>query len=165
MRAHSAPKSNAARALVAGIVADTGATVRVIGAVHKHLAQNGRALVRSVLVETANGEVEVTREADLPALGMENSLDMTDHCASSLLPVVPVCEELGVGFQIAQGGGRARFYKGGRTVAGLGGEGRLFIEPVGSLVGPDTLQVPSLDPLLVGTVRGVKKLRLCGFEF
>ena len=28
-----------------------------------------------------------------------------------------------------------------------------------------TLHVPSLDPLLVCTVRGVKKLRLCGFEF
>ena len=28
-----------------------------------------------------------------------------------------------------------------------------------------TLQVPSLDPLLVCAVRGVKKLRLCGFEF
>ena len=53
------PKSNAARALVTGIVADTGAAVRVIGAVHRHFAQNGRALVRSVLVDTA-------READLP---------------------------------------------------------------------------------------------------
>jgi hypothetical protein len=31
VRAYSAPKSNAGRVLVAGIVANTGATVRVIG--------------------------------------------------------------------------------------------------------------------------------------
>ena len=31
--------------------------------------------------------------------------------------------------------------------------------------GSSTLRVPSLDPLLVCIVRGVKKLRLCGFEF
>ena len=124
-------------ALVSGIVADTGATVRVIGAVHRHLAQNERALVRSVLVDTAHGEVEVSREAGLPAPGMKGALILPD-CESSLLPVVLVREELNLGFQISQGGSRARFYRDGRTVNGLCKEGRLFIEPIGSLVEPDS---------------------------
>jgi hypothetical protein len=49
-----------------------------------------------------------------------------------------VCEELGLGFQIAQGGGRARFYKDGQTVTELEKEGRLFTEPVDRPVEPDS---------------------------
>ena len=48
---------------------------------------------------------------------------------------------------------------------GCGGAQGFGIKNNHSNLHAGTLQVPSLDPLLVGTVRGVKKLRLCGFEF
>ena len=53
---------------------------------------------------------------------MKGALILPD-CESSLLPVVPVCEELNLGFQTAQGGSRARFYRDGRTVDELCKEG------------------------------------------
>ena len=51
------------------------------------------------------------------------------ECAESVLPVVPVCEELDLGYQIAQGGGQARFYRDGQTVQVLDKQGQMFTVP------------------------------------
>ena len=119
-------------ARVPGVVADTGATVRVIGAVHEFLAQNRRGLNKKVTVGTAGGEVAVEEEADLPVVGidMSDSLVMVDSCESSLCPVVITCERENKGFQVAQGGGRARFYQDGKTVVECRKEDGLFTVPV-----------------------------------
>ena len=51
------------------------------------------------------------------------------ECASSLLPVVPVCRELGLGFEVDQGGEAGRFHRDGETVVELVVDGELLVVP------------------------------------
>jgi hypothetical protein len=119
--------------MLSGIIADTGATVRGVGRKHISKVTNTRQLKQSVQVEGAGGAVSVAEGGDLPIRGplngaMNDSL-IFHECAESVLPVVPVCEELDLGYQIAQGGSQARFYKDGKTVQVLDKEGQLFTVP------------------------------------
>jgi hypothetical protein len=119
--------------MLSGIIADTGATVRGVGRKHISKATNTKQLAQPVQIEGAGGTVRVTEGGDLPIVGplsgaMNDSLMFYD-CVESVLPVVPVCEELDLGYQIAQGGGQARFYKNGETVQVLDKEGHLFTVP------------------------------------
>ena len=92
------------------VIADTGATVRVIGQSDVSRAVNVRKLSVPVTVHGAGGASVVTYEGDLPGYAglMEGCLIMPD-CLASLLPVVSVCEELGYSYEIAQGGQSASF--------------------------------------------------------
>ena len=66
---------------------------------------------------------------------MSGSMDgalVFHECSESVMPVVPVCEELDLGYQISQGGSQSRFYRDGSTVQVLHKEGRLFTVPVDS---------------------------------
>ena len=68
-----------------------------------------------VLVHTANDITRFYECADLPLEGnMEGSIDgavVMEHSKDSIQPVVPVCEEMDLGFHIAQGGGSAMYYR------------------------------------------------------
>ena len=74
------------------MLADTGGTVRIIGAEDKDRAVNIRRLSRLVQVHGAGGCTEVHYMGDLPGYGglMQGCLIM-ETCSSSLLPVLPVC--------------------------------------------------------------------------
>ena len=88
-----------------------------------------------VTVNTANDTVHFNRSGDLEVLGAlggsMNGAVLMDSCMDSILPVVPTCEELDVGFEIAQGGASARFHRNGNTVQELEKNGQLFTLPVG----------------------------------
>lgn len=88
---------------VFAVIADTGATVRVIGQSDVSRAVNVRKLSVPVTVHGAGGASVVTHEGDLPGYAglMEGCLIMPD-CLASLLPVVKVCEELGYNYEIAR---------------------------------------------------------------
>ena len=75
-------------ACVFGVIADTGATVRVIGGPDCSKAVNVGHLKEGVSVETAHGRVVVNRVGDLPGYGglMEKCLMMPDS-SQSLMPV------------------------------------------------------------------------------
>jgi hypothetical protein len=84
------------------VVADIGATARVIGGADSSRAVNVRRLLpRPVPVRGAGGETMVESMGDLPGYGglMRDCLIMSD-CAHSLLSVPLVCEEKGWGYQI-----------------------------------------------------------------
>ena len=119
---------------ILGVVADTGATIRGLGTAYVGLAGNRRFLNNPVLVHTANDITRFYECADLPMEGsMRGAMDgavVMDHSRESIQPVVPTCEEMDLGFQIAQGGGAARYYKDGQTVQVLRKEGQLFTVPV-----------------------------------
>ena len=99
------------------VVADTGATVRVIGGDDSSRAVNVRLLPRPVPVRGAGGVTLVERMGDLPGCGglMRDCL-MMPECAHSLLPVPLVCEERSWGYQIDQGNTGSRFTAEGETV-------------------------------------------------
>ena len=109
------------------VLADTGATVRVIGAEDKDKAVNIRRLSRPVQVHGSGGCTEVHYMGDLPGYGglMQGCLIM-ETCSSSLLPVIPVCAELDLGCQIDQGGGSGRFTKDGEPYLELSSEGGML---------------------------------------
>lgn len=117
-----------------GVIADTGAAIRDLGTAHVEMVGNRRFPGSPVLVHTANDNTRFYECADLPLEGsMEGSMDgaaVMEHNKVSIQPVVPVCEEMNLGFQIAQGGGSARCYRDGKTVQTLRTEGRLFTVPV-----------------------------------
>jgi hypothetical protein len=117
-------------AVALAVVADTGATVRVIGGADMSRAVNVTELPSPVKVHGAGGVSEVTHIGDLPGLGglMTKCLLMPE-CASSLLPVVPVCRELGLGFEVDQGGEAGRFHRDGETVVELVVDGELLVVP------------------------------------
>jgi hypothetical protein len=121
-------------ALVMGIVSDTGATVRGVGNRHMGMLENEKPLNAALQIAGAGGDVRVDTKGDLPIRGalagsMDDSLVFHD-CQESILPVVPICEELDLGYQIAQGGGQGRFYKDGQTAQVLTKEGQLFTVPI-----------------------------------
>ena len=112
------------------VVADTGATVRVIGGADSSRAQNVRALPRPVRVSAAGGETLVHEIGDLPGYGglMEGCLIM-EGCAHSLLPVGSVCAEKGWSYQIDEGNTGSRFTKGGETIVQLESMGTMAVVP------------------------------------
>ena len=112
------------------VVADTGATVRVIGGTDSSKAVNVRLLPRPVPVRGAGGETMVESMGDLPGYGglMRDCLIMPD-CAHSLCPVPLVCEEEGWGYQIDQGNTGSRFTAGGETVVQLENKGGMAVLP------------------------------------
>ena len=124
-------------ALMVHVVADTGATVRVIGGTDSSKAVNVRLLPRPVPVRGAGGETMVERMGDLPGYGglMKDCLIMAD-CAHSLLPVPLVCEEKGWGYQIDQGNTGSRFTSEleGETVVQLETQGGMAVLPEGMVL-------------------------------
>ena len=131
------------KALACGVVADTGATVKGIGRKHMGSVRNKRSLDNPIDVATASGGIQLTEGADLPVgLGMMDGAAVLPESDDSLLPVVPTCEDDDLGFDIAQGGGKAGFYRStgercsecGRAdrevVIELTKEGQLFTLPV-----------------------------------
>ena len=112
------------------VVADTGATVRVIGGKDASMAQNVRKLPRPVKVSGAGGISLVHEIGDLPGYGglMEGCLIMPD-CAHSLLPVPVVCAEKDWGYQIDEGNTGSRFTRGGETVVQLDRMGTMTVVP------------------------------------
>ena len=119
------------------VVADTGATVRVIGGADSSRAVNVRLLPRPVPVRGAGGVTLVERMGDLPGCGglMRDCL-MMPECAHSLLPVPLVCEERSWGYQIDQGNTGSRFTAEGETVVQLESQGGMAVLPEG-VVGPE----------------------------
>ena len=128
---------------VTGVVADTGATIKGIGTKHMGRARNMHALERPIKVDTAKGIVFLTEGADLPVqYGLMNGGVVLPESQDSLLPVVPVCQDDDLGFEVAQGATGARFYKEAKdtcdkcgehkreTVVSLEREGRLFTMPI-----------------------------------
>ena len=111
-----------------GIIADSGATVRVIGRDHIHLIRNRVKLGQQVMVQTAQGEIRVTEMGDLPGFGglMTGCLIIPESSAS-LLPIGGVCEELDLGYEVAQGNVSAGFTRDGKLVHELEREGNLHI--------------------------------------
>ena len=131
-QASNSPRVNALQASgESGIIADTGATVNIIGETHLHLVRNKRMLDRVVLVNTDDGVVEVNSMGDLPGLGglMKGCLIIPSSKAS-LLSVVGTCEELGGGYQIHQGSLDAEFNKDGQTVISLNKVGLHHVLPL-----------------------------------
>ena len=62
-------------------------------------------------VDTAKGSVFLTEGADLPVqYGLMNGGVVLPQSQDSLLPVVPVCQDDDLGFEVAQGATGARFY-------------------------------------------------------
>ena len=112
------------------VVADTGATVRVIGGADSSRAVNVRLLPRPVPVRGAGGVTLVERMGDLPGCGglMRDCL-MMPECAHSLLPVPLVCEERNWGYQIDQGNTGSRFTAEGETVVQLESQGGMVVLP------------------------------------
>ena len=117
------------------VVADTGATVRVIGGRDAARAENVRRLPRAVKVSGAGGIILVHEIGDLPGCGglMEGCLIMPD-CAHSLCPMPLVCEEKGWGYQIYEGNAGSRFTEGGETVVQLDRMGTMAVLPQEFLV-------------------------------
>jgi hypothetical protein len=124
-------KGNEKAMAVIGVVADTGATIRAIGRKHVDLLQNKRKLKKSLIVNAAGGRLVLKEGGDLPMKeGMMDDGVILPDGEDSLLPVIVTCEEKNMGFQVSQGGDRARFYRDGATVQELVKEGRLFTVPV-----------------------------------
>ena len=136
------------------VVADTGATVRVIGGTDSSKAVNVRLLPRPVPVRGAGGETMVERMGDLPGYGglMKDCLIMAD-CAHSLLPVPLVCEEKGWGYQIDQGNTGSRFTAEGETVVQLEAKGGMAVLPE-EMVLPAPREVHQLEVAGVAPARG-----------
>ena len=114
-RGRRAEKETAGRSgsmQAAGIVAGTGATVTGLGRKHVHRAKDIREMTEPVRIEGAGGQVAVDTVGDLeitgPLDGAMNGAMVFYDCVESAMPIVPVCEEMDLGFQIAQGGGRER---------------------------------------------------------
>ena len=131
-----------ATALTVGVITDTGATIKGVGARHDNLLQNIGRLSCPVSVATAVGDTRLEKTGDLAMAGglsgaMDGSL-VLESCADSIMPVVPTCEQLDLGYQISQGGQRARFYRDGETVQVLRKEGSLFTAPVATLAEDDS---------------------------
>ena len=121
-------------ALTVGVITDTGATIKGAGARHEGMLVNVGPMSCPVSVATAVGDTVLDRAGDLPmAGGLVGAMDgamLLESCADSIMPVVPTCEQLDLGYQISQGGGSARFYRNGETVQPLRKEGSLFTAPV-----------------------------------
>ena len=102
---------------VLAIVADTGATERVIGGSDVADAVNVRELEVPVVVSGATGKVEVNKIADLPGCDglMDGSL-LIPECPESLLPVVKTCREFDLAYEVCRGGKESRFHRDGETV-------------------------------------------------
>ena len=110
------------------VVADSGATVRVIGKPHMHLVSNERDLDRPITVNTADGQVVISRIGDLPGYGglMVGCL-LIPNSEASLLPVSSVCEELNMSYTIRQGGGSSFFGRDGLVMQELDESGGLHL--------------------------------------
>ena len=112
------------------MVADTDATVRVIGGADSSRAVNVRVLPRLVPVRGAGGVTPVERMDDLPGCGgLVRDCLMMPECAQSLLPVTLVCEEKGWDYQIDQGNTASRFTAEGETMAQLESHGGMSVRP------------------------------------
>ena len=131
---HQRTNDKVTAAYTVGVIADTGATIKGVGRDHTSSATNQRNMSRGVAVETANDTVVYTDCADLPMNGeMQGTMDeaiVMENSAHSVQPVVPTCEQYNLGFQIAQGGNAARYYRDGETIQLLDKEGQLFTVPV-----------------------------------
>ena len=95
--------------LAAGVVADTGATVRGLGRKHVHSARDVRGIAETVRIEGAGGTVEIDTVGDLGMTGplngtMDGAMVFYD-CAESVMSVVPVCEEMDMGFHFPDSSG------------------------------------------------------------
>ena len=99
----SAASAYSAGTSSACVLADTGASVRVIGKGDQDSAVNMRLLSQPVAVYGSAGRTLVKYMADLPGYGglMQGCLVMPD-CEASLLPVIAVCEDLDLGYVIDQ---------------------------------------------------------------
>jgi hypothetical protein len=104
----------------------------------RHVSKAGetRQPTEGLQVSGAGRIITVTETADLnpngPLDGVMNNSLMFYECEESVLPVVPVCEEYDLGYQIAQGGQQVRIYRNGETVQLLDKEGKLFTVPLDS---------------------------------
>ena len=97
---------NKATALTVGVITDTGATIKGVGARHDKLLQNVGKLSCPVSVATAVGDTRLEKTGDLAMAGglsgaMDGSL-VLESCADSIMPVVPTCEQLDLGYQTSQ---------------------------------------------------------------
>jgi hypothetical protein len=102
---------------VLAVVADTGATERVIGGVDVLDAVNVRELAVPVVVSSATGRMEVNKIADLPGCdGLMNDSLLIPECPESLLPVVKTCREFDLAYEVCRGGKESRFHRDGETI-------------------------------------------------
>ena len=94
-----------ATALTVGVITDTGATIKGVGARHDKLLQNVGKLPCPVSVATAVGDTKLDKTGDLAMAGglsgVMNGLLVLESCTDSIMPVVPTCEQLDLGYQIA----------------------------------------------------------------
>ena len=102
-------------ALTVGVITDTGATIKGAGARHEGMLVNVGPMSCPMSVTTVVGDTVLDRAGDLPmAGGLNGAMDgamLLESCADSIMHVVPTCEQLDLGYQIAQGGGSAKFYR------------------------------------------------------
>jgi hypothetical protein len=114
-----------------GIIADCGASVRVIGEPHLPEIVNVTPLEQPVIVETADGNVSVNTKGDLPGRGglMKGCLIIPTSRAS-LLPIGTVCEELDAGFNISQGNKEAVLYRDSLVIQKFDKVGSLHVLPL-----------------------------------
>lgn len=100
------------------VIADTGATIRVIGCRDMGKAVNVTELPSPIIVSTVNGEVEVTHMGDLEGYkGLMNKCLVIPTSNNSLLPIPTICEGVGLGFHIPEGGGDGVLTKEGMPYA------------------------------------------------
>ena len=113
-----------------GAVADSGADAHFLGEEDVGEAVNKRA-VDPVVVETAQGAAKATQVADLErAGGCLDAAYILRGCGESLCSVGAVCEQHGVGYEVAPGNVAARFFtEGGSTWLQLEKDGRRFRLP------------------------------------
>jgi hypothetical protein len=102
------------------VVADTGATVRVIGGQDRHRAVNIRKLAQPVQVAGANGVTLVYEMGDLEGYaGLMTGCLIMPECSKSLCSVSKACEEHSLGYQVAEGNTGSSFTRGGKPVIQL----------------------------------------------
>ena len=117
IRASGATSNLSPSELNADIVADTGANKMVIGASHNSCVENERELDSPMILATANSELELCKEGDLPHSLCVDGL-VNPSSSMTLLPVVPTCERFDLEFhvQVDKGGVGARFHDGDHVV-------------------------------------------------
>jgi hypothetical protein len=100
-----------------GVVGDTGATLRVIGADHVDEVINIRPLRNPILLKTANSTITLTHCGDLPNFrGLMNGAAINRKSQHSLLPIIPICRELKCSFEVSVGGEYCRFKSGDECI-------------------------------------------------
>ena len=125
---NEADNTSADAAALVSVVCDTAATMPVVGAdLIGALAQHNKTPV-SVALDTADGTVTVTEAVDVPgARGLMQRSLVVEGCSRSLCPVVTVCANQNLGFQIDQGATGARFLAGEETFLECQREGDFFV--------------------------------------